>query len=102
MGDLINELHVIWIKYEPQRKADDDAARTRAEAQQELHKLNMKRIKLGLETVSEYRETSLTQGSNVMWSTSGTKTWRDEMDAELLATVKRFLQSLSNAIPSGG
>jgi hypothetical protein len=87
---LIEELHQIWNKYESQRAAELDAARVREEATRELAEMNAKRSKLGLIAVVEYQASQQLQAGNY-WVGPQPKTWRDEMDAELLSAVKRFL-----------
>jgi hypothetical protein len=89
---IVTELKAIWDKYEPQRSAERTAAETRLEAQKELAALNQKRLAAGLPMVTEYRDQSLTgQSVGQVWMGPPPKTWRDEMEGELLSCLRRYL-----------
>jgi hypothetical protein len=77
----IDELHAelvsTWTRYEPQRTAERESSRNEAPA--DLRP-----------TLGEYRDPMNVLFSQAAWPLP--KTWRDEMDAALLATVKKFLE----------
>jgi hypothetical protein len=83
------ELKSIWDKYEPQRASEHHAAETREVARKELHELNQKRLAAGLPMVTEYRDQSAQIGQTQAWLGPPAKTWRDEMEAELLSCIRR-------------
>jgi hypothetical protein len=88
---LEQELKSIWDKYETQRAAERDAAKTRADAERELAELNAKRIKAGLETASVYQDhTRMLQAQPVWIGTNGQqKTWRSEMESEMMVAIRK-------------
>lgn len=92
MWTLARELRAIWSKYAPQRSAELDAKATRERAASELRALNESRVSMGLPTVGEY--TGQQSAGAVQWGQTypAQKTWRSELDAELLAAVKRYLE----------
>jgi hypothetical protein len=88
---LEQELKPIWDKYETQRAAERDAAKTRADAERELAELNAKRIKAGLETAGVYQDHTRMLQSQAVWiGTNGVqKTWRSEMESEMMVAVRK-------------
>jgi septation ring formation regulator EzrA len=88
---LEQELKTIWDKYETQRAAERDAAKTRADAERELAELNARRIKAGLETASVYQSYALGLQSQAAWiGTNGVqKTWRSEMESEMMVAIRK-------------
>lgn len=87
---LEEELRAIWDKYEPQREAERRASETQAEAWRDLCALNDKRKVLGLQPVSEYRDRDSIFGQmSAIVHSPPPKTWRNELDEELLSAVRR-------------
>lgn len=86
---LEQELRTVWEKYAPQRDAEANAARSQAQANKDLGELNARRKLAGLDPVGTY------QGMGQMGSLGQVypppRTWRDDMDDELLSTVKEWL-----------
>jgi hypothetical protein len=87
--ELAVNLVYAWMKYKPQREAEENAENTVKEANAELAALNLKRIALGLPYVSEPAP-AFSGSVNHVYMPPG-KTWRDELDAELLSIVKKFI-----------
>jgi hypothetical protein len=90
---LEEELRAIWNKYGHQRVLERDAGRMRQEAERDLVELNVKRGRLGLPHVSVERDPqSLSASQAISWAPPP-RTWRDELDSEILTAVKHFLEN---------
>lgn len=89
---LEEDLQIIWNRYEPQRDAECNAMLRDQQAREELVEFNKRRAQLGLNPVTEYQHR---EPSNLMahgYSVSvgpAPKTWRDDLDAEILVAVKK-------------
>jgi hypothetical protein len=92
MGNLAGDLRAAWDTYEPQRRAELESVRLYQEANRELNELNVKRGRLGLAHVSEHQPSQVSQGfTQAAVYSPPPKTWRDDLDTELLSIVKRYL-----------
>jgi len=95
MSELEAALAAVWMKYKPQRDAELDATKVAREASVELMELNQRRLSAGLGTVIEAAMASgfaQQMTGQQLYAYPSPRTWRDEMDAELLLAVKRWLQ----------
>lgn len=91
---LEEELREILASYRPQREAEANALETRNAAIRALLDLNSQRTAMGLPVVGEYRDhQSLLTQHQWQWHASAPppKTWRDELDARILAAVRKAL-----------
>lgn len=92
---LEEELRLIWAKYEPQRMLEKHAVEIHQNAARELRELNERRAKENLLPVGEWRDSNSAQMAAMQagqfYQPSAAKTWRDKLESELLATVKRYL-----------
>lgn len=96
---LVTELRSIWARYEPQRAEAERLRIIRTNAAQELEDLNERRRQAGLPEVdvprasdqqaAMYQQAAMMQNA---YRSEPVLTWKEQMDEELLAAVKRFLR----------
>jgi hypothetical protein len=90
--DLLDELKAIWAKYETQMAAERNAEETRVQAATELMALNQKRTKVGLPVVMEHQSQSMTNQGMGMYCYPPAKTWRDDMQAEMMVAIRKAFE----------
>jgi hypothetical protein len=90
--DLAERLKNVWAKYALKRSAEEQSIRLYETAEEELRTLNARRVKAGLPPVGMHPGLQqMVQNAQGFQFSPPLKTWRDDMNDELLAVCRTYL-----------